>query len=58
METKSGIFKNFFTLEEERTLRDLIETNRLLEPGSSRYAPMVIESMSRSQIEFAIPKNI
>ena len=58
METKSGIFKNFFTLEEERVLRDLVETNRMLKPGSSRYAPMVIESMSRSQIEFIIPKNI
>jgi len=58
METKSGIFKNFFTLEEEKVLKDLVETNRLLKPGSSRYAPMVIESMSRSQIEFVIPKNI
>ena len=45
METKSGIFKNFFTLEEERVLRDLVETNRMLKPGSSRYAPMVIESI-------------
>ena len=58
METKSGIFKNFFTSDEEKTLRDLIETNRLLEPGSSRFAPMVIEQMSRSQIEFVIPENI
>jgi hypothetical protein len=58
METKSGIFKNFFTSDEEKTLRDLIETNRLLEPGSSRFAPMIIEPMSRSQIEFVIPENI
>ena len=58
METKSGIFKNFFTSDEEKTLRDLIETNRLLEPGSSRFAPMVIEQMSRSQIEFIVPDNI
>ncbi len=58
MDTKSGIFKNFFTSEEEKTLRDLIETNRLLEPGSSRFAPMIIEQMSRSQIEFIIPENI
>jgi len=58
MITKSGIAKDFFTLEEEKTLRDLIETNRTLEPGSSRYAPMVIDSMSRVQIEFAIPENI
>lgn len=58
MDTKSGIFKNFFTLEEEKTLRDLIETNRLLEPGSSRFAPMIIEQMSRSQIEFVIPESI
>jgi hypothetical protein len=58
METKSGIFKNFFTSDEEKTLRDLIETNRRLEPGASRFAPMVIEQMSRSQIEFIIPENI
>jgi hypothetical protein len=58
METKSGIFKNFFTAEEEKTLRDLIETNRKLEPGSSRFAPMIIEQMSRSQIEFVVPENI
>jgi hypothetical protein len=58
MDTKSGIFKNFFTLEEEKALRDLIETNRLLEPGSSRFAPMIIEQMSRSQIEFVIPESI
>ena len=58
MITKSGIAKDFFTLEEEKTLRDLIETNRTLDPGSSRYAPFVIESMSRVQIEFAIPENI
>lgn len=58
MDTKSGIFKNFFTSEEEKTLRDLIEANRLLRPGSSRFAPMIIEQMSRSQIEFIIPENI
>jgi hypothetical protein len=58
METKSGIFKNFFSTEEESVLRNLVETNRLLEPGSSRLAPMKIESMSRTQIEFAIPKDI
>lgn len=58
METKSGIFKNFFSAEEEAVLRNLVETNRLLEPGTSRYAPMIIESMSRSQIEFSIPADI
>ena len=58
METKSGIFKNFFSTEEETILRNLIETNRLLTPGTSRYAPMTIESMSRSQIEFIVPSDI
>ena len=58
METKSGIFKNFFSTEEETVLRNLIETNRLLTPGTSRYAPMTIESMSRSQIEFIVPSDI
>lgn len=58
METNSGIFKNFFTPDEEKTLRDLVETNRLLPPGSSRYAPMVIEQMARTQIEFDVPENI
>lgn len=58
METNSGIFKNFFTTEEEKILRDLVETNRLLPPGTSRYAPMTIEQMSRVQIEFDVPKNI
>jgi len=58
METKSGILKNFFTSEEETTLRNLIEANRLLEPGSSRFAPMIIQPMSRAQIEFTIPENI
>jgi hypothetical protein len=58
MDTNCGIVKNFFTKEEEQTLRNLVETNRLLTPGTSRYAPMSIESMSRVQIEFDAPKNI
>lgn len=58
METKSGIFKEFFTKEEETRLRNLIETNRALEPGSSRFAQMIIPSMSRAQVEFIIPADI
>ena len=58
METNCGIIKNFFTKEEEKVLRDLVEKNRLLTPGTSRYAPMTIESMSRVQIEFNAPQNI
>lgn len=58
METNCGIIKNFFTKEEEKVLRDLVEKNRLLTPGSSRYAPMTIESMSRVQIEFEAPVDI
>lgn len=58
MDTNCGIVKNFFTAEEEKTLRDLIEKNRMLVPGTSRYAPMTIESMSRVQIEFDAPENI
>lgn len=58
MDTNCGIVKNFFTKEEEDQLKKLVETNRLLSPGSSRYAPMTIESMSRIQIEFEAPENI
>lgn len=58
METNCGIIKNFFTKEEEETLRKLVEINRSLTPGSSRYAPMTIESMSRVQVEFDAPINI
>ena len=58
MDTNCGIVKNFFTKEEEDQLKKLVEANRLLTPGSSRYAPMTIESMSRVQIEFEAPENI
>lgn len=58
MDTNCGIVKNFFTKEEESQLRLLVETNRLLEPGTSRYSPMTIESMARVQIEFNAPINI
>lgn len=58
METKSGIFKNFFVAEEQADLRQLVEQNRLLVPGTSRFAPMTIESMSRTQIEFIVPESI
>jgi hypothetical protein len=58
METKSGIFKDFFTKKEENTLRNLIEENRKLERGTSRFAPMIIKSMSREQIEFVVPEDI
>lgn len=58
MDNNCGIVKNFFTKEEEQTLRNLVEANRKLEPNSSRYAPMIIESMSRVQIEFDAPDNI
>lgn len=58
MDTNCGIVKNFFTEEEEKALRDLVEANRALTPGASRYAPMTIESMSRVQIEFDAPENI
>lgn len=58
METKCGIVKNFFTPQEELLLRYIVEANRRLEPNSSRYAPMTIESMSRVQIEFDAPQNI
>jgi hypothetical protein len=58
MDTNCGIVKNFFTKEEEQILRDLVEKNRAIAPGTSRYAPMTIESMSRVQIEFDAPENI
>lgn len=58
MDTNCGIVKNFFTREEEEELRLLVETNRMLTPGVSRYSPMTIESMSRVQIEFHAPSNI
>lgn len=58
MNTKSGIFKTFFTKKEEETLRNLIEENRKLERGTSRFAPMIIKSMSREQIEFVVPEDI
>lgn len=58
MDTNCGIVKNFFTSEEELLLRYIVEANRLLEPGTSRYAPMTIESMSRVQIEFDAPNGI
>jgi len=58
MNTNCGIVKNFFTREEEEELRLLVETNRMLTPGVSRYSPMTIESMSRVQIEFDAPGNI
>lgn len=58
METDSGIVKNFFSPEEEKQLRDLVETNRLLPHGSSKHAPMIIEQMARMQIEFDVPPNI
>jgi hypothetical protein len=58
METKSNIFKDFFTKQEESLLRNLVEANRMLEPNSSRFAPMIIKSMSRQQIEFVVPEDI
>jgi hypothetical protein len=58
METITAVLPNFFTDNEEKVLRNLVETNRQLEPNSSRYAPMIIESMSRMQIEFDMPKDI
>lgn len=58
METKSGIIKNYFTAEQEARLRNIVEENRKLEYNSSRFAPMVIESMSRMQIEFVVPEDI
>lgn len=58
MDTNCGIVKNFFTKEEEQILRDLVEKNRAITPGTSRYAPMTIESMSRVQIEFDAPEGI
>ena len=58
MDTNCGIVKNFFTKEEENQLRLLVEANRLLEPGTSRYSPMTIESMARVQIEFDAPVSI
>jgi hypothetical protein len=58
METDAGIIKNFFSPEEEKQLRSLVEANRLLPHGSSKHAPMIIEQMSRMQIEFDIPTAI
>ncbi len=58
METVTAVLPNFFTQKEQNVLRDLVETNRKLEPNSSRYAPMIIEKMSRMQIEFILPKDI
>lgn len=56
MNTNCGIVKNFFTKEEEDQLRKLVETNRLITPGSSRYAPMTIESMSRCRLSLRLQK--
>lgn len=58
MKSESGIFKNFFTKEEEDTLRSLVETSRQLPYASSKDAPMIIEQMSRMQVGFPVPKNI
>jgi hypothetical protein len=58
METITAILDGFFTKEEQDNMRNLVETNRNLEYNSSRFAPMVIESMSRMQIEFILPKDI
>lgn len=58
MKTKSEILNNFFTDEEHGVLRELVEINRALPVGQSRFAPMTIESMSRVQIEFNLPKII
>jgi hypothetical protein len=58
MKTKMEVIKNFFTKNEEEVLRSLVEQNRKLERGSSRFAPMIIKSMSREQIEFLVPEEI
>jgi len=58
MKTKIEVLKNFFTKNEEDVLRNLVEQNRKLERGSSRFAPMIIKSMSREQIEFLVPEEI
>lgn len=58
IESDMGIVKNFFSPEEEKQLRDLVEQNRLLPYNSSKYAPMIIEQMSRMQIQFDVPPNI
>jgi hypothetical protein len=58
MKTKIEVLKNFFTKKEEDILRSLVEQNRKLERGSSRFAPMIIKSMSREQIEFLVPEEI
>ena len=58
VDTNCGIVKNFFTPQEEKILRDIIEENRKITPGTSRYAPMTIESMARVQIEFDAPDYI
>ena len=58
METVTAVLNDFFTKEDQDVLRNLVETNRQLDPNSSRYAPMIIESMSRMQIEFVLPEDI
>ena len=58
IDTNCGIIKNFFTPQEEKILRYIIEENRKITPGTSRYAPMTIESMARVQIEFDAPHYI
>ena len=58
MSIKNTVIKNFFSDEEIELLQNSIEINRKLEHGSSKMAPMIIEQMSRMQIEFLMPKII
>ena len=55
---KSNILPDFKVITNEKILRYIIEENRKITPGTSRYAPMTIESMARVQIEFDAPHYI
>lgn len=56
IETK--VYKDFFTNDELTRIKDVIDKQKALEPGSDFYAPIVQESMSRVHIEVKYPEDI
>lgn len=56
IETK--VYKDFFTNDELTRIKDAIDKQKALEPGSDFYAPIVQESMSRVHIEVKYPEDI
>ena len=56
IETK--IYKDFFTNDELTRIKNVIDKQKALKPGSDFYAPIVQESMSRVHIEVKYPEDI